>query len=118
MKKQMQTMETRIQHLENREQINLVLEQRMNTMQLELKDKEQYDRNRNLEVNQLDWLPDENLGQVIKSLANNFNITYHESEIETAHRIPNRNKKKPSTIIIQFKHRNSRDKWLNEKKEL
>ena len=87
-------------------------------MQLESKQREQYDRNRNLEVNQLDWLQDENLNQVIKNLASNFNIEYHESEIEAAHRIPNRNKNKPSSVIIQFKHRNSRDKWLNEKKRI
>jgi hypothetical protein len=118
MKKTMQELEIRIQELENKEERTKVLEKKMNTMFIENKDKEQYDRNRNLEIGQLDWLTNENLPQVISELAKNFNIQHNDNEIETAHRIPNRNKEKPSVIIIQFKNRNYRDKWLQQRKRI
>ena len=117
-KAKLQTLEEKIQAMENKEEKTVLLEKKLNTMYRETKEKEQYDRNRNLEINQLDWLQEENLKQVINDLARNFNIAHQDAEIETAHIIPNRNRNKPSTVIIQFKHRNSRDKWLNEKKRI
>lgn len=117
-KEKLQQTEVRLAKLEGDNEKNAIIEKRMNTMYREAKEKEQYDRNRNLEINQLDWLQDENLHQVIGDLASNFNIQHSDSEIEAAHRIPNRDSNKPSTLIIQFKSRDYRDKWLKEKKRV
>lgn len=83
------------------------------------KEKEQYERNRNIEINQLDWLPNENLKEVIQKVAHSFGLdNYRPEHIDAAHRIPNRNKEKPSTIIIQFKHREGRDAWVAQRKKV
>jgi len=119
LKNQMKAMEVRVQELENCEVRHKATEKKIATIDREAKEKEQYNRNRNLEVNQLDWLPDENIRQVMENLAHNFNIQgFQQDQIDAIHRIPNRNKNKPSTLIVQFKHRDCRDMWLLQKKRI
>lgn len=118
-KKQLKTMEDRILELENREVRNKIVEQTLATMNREAKEKEQYDRNKNLEINQLDWLPDENIREVVENLAKNFNVQgFEDNHIDAVHRIPNRDKNKPSVLIIQFKHRDCRNMWLDQRKRI
>jgi hypothetical protein len=112
-------MEQRLQVLENREVVNKKVEETVKTFKKETKEKEQYDRNRNLEISQLEWLHEENLLRVINSLAQNFNVQgYNENQIEVAHRIPNKNSNKPSTVIIQFKHRDARNMWMQQRRKI
>lgn len=117
-KTRLKQMEEKVQNFENIEEKNLAVEKRMNILHKEMKEKEQYERNKNLEINQLDWMENEDLTKVIEDLAKNFNVSFQSTEIEKAHRIPNRNKNKPSSVIIQFKFRESRDRWLKEKRRI
>ena len=112
-------MEDRLNILEKKEERNKNIEVTLQNLTTETKEKEQYDRNRNLEINQMDWLPNENLKEIVQRVADNFNIkSYKPEQIEAAHRIPNRNRQKPSAVIIQFKHRDYRDAWLEHKKRI
>lgn len=82
-------------------------------------EKDQYERNRNLEINQLDWLPEEKIPDVVERLAHAFGVTFFKHEmVDAAHRLPNKNKSKPSTLLLQFKHRDCRDAWLQAKKKI
>ena len=119
LKTRMTTLEDRMQTLENKEVKYKKIEQTIETMSNTSREKEQYDRNRNLEIGQLDWMENEKLPEVIQRVAENFNVqNFRQEQIETAHRIPNRDKDKPSVLIIQFKHRESRNQWLEQKKRI
>jgi hypothetical protein len=88
-------------------------------LKIELKEKDQYDRNRNLEINGLDWPTQENLRDTVQRVANCYGLDFHRAEhVDVGHRIPNKNKNKASTIILQFKHRESRDAWLAAKRRI
>jgi hypothetical protein len=118
LKKSMDEAERRIQMLENKDVKYNAMEKKMSEIQKSVTDKEQYERNRNLEICQLDWLENENIPQVLENLARNFNIPFSHNEVEVAHRIPNRNKEKPSALIVQFKHRESRNRWMEQRKRI
>lgn len=117
MKEKLKNMEERLNKMESKKDTSANLEMKMHQIEVENKEKEQYDRNRNLEINQLDWLANEKLNDLIPKLAQIFNVrNFRQDQIETMHRIPNRNKNKCSSIIIQFKHREYRTEWLRNRK--
>lgn len=119
MKIKMKDMEERLFKLENSEANGKEIEKKIQELTLDAKEKDQYERNRNLEINQLDWLPNENIREVVQRVADKFNIkSFKHEQIEAGHRIPNRNKTKPSVIILQFKHREFRDAWLATRKKI
>ena len=86
-------------------------------LKMNTRERDQYERNRNIEVHNVDQAKNENLRDVVGKLATAFGIRYYRPEmIDAAHRLPSKNKDRPPAIIIQFKFRDSRDAWINEKK--
>lgn len=119
LKTQISTMEERFNNLEEAKKEHQMLNGEIQQLRNDVREKDQYERNRNLEINGLDWLPNEDLPQVVQKVATAFGVKNYKKEmIDAAHRIPNKNKDKPSTLIMQFKHRDCRDAWLRAKKTI
>jgi len=96
-------MEKKIDEFENNNKSQEKVSDRIEEINLAVHEKEQYDRNRNIEINELDRLPNEKLPEVVRKLANAFGITFYRPEmIDAAHRIPNKNKNKPDCLISLY----------------
>jgi len=123
-KKENEDLKKKISELENKMEGNdekvlqfVQLEKRIEEMKLSQCEKEQYDRNKNIEINGLEENPKENLHDVMKKMADAYGIQdYRTDVVEKMHRIPSKNKEKVSSIIVQFKRREDRDKWISAKK--
>ena len=95
------------------------LENKIDEMKINQHEMEQYERNKNIEINGLDEIRNESTHDVIKKLAKAFVIEdFKPDTVEKAHRIPNKNKDKTNSFIVQFKNREARDKWIEAKKKI
>lgn len=76
---------------------------------------EQYGRNRNLELVQVEECQQENLEDVVMKVANIMDINLVANEIEAVHRLPSK-PGKIRKIIVQFTSRKKRDEFVFMKK--
>jgi hypothetical protein len=119
LKERMNQLEKKIEQNQLTKDENVALLQNIQEVKMEVKEKDQYDRNRNLEINGLDWPNNENLQETVQRVADAYGVNFYKpDQVDVGHRIPNKNKNKPSAIIIQFKHRESRDAWLSSRKKI
>ena len=51
-------------------------------------------------------------------MANKANIPFQRDEVDVIHRLPrmDKDKRKPRNVVIQFKNRTARNKWLEKRK--
>jgi len=55
----------------------------------------------------------------LHKIAQQFDInTYNATQVDKAHRIPNRNPNKNEAIVVQFKCRVDRDAWITARKKV
>lgn len=74
---------------------------------------EQYGRNRNLEIDNIEQVQGEDVENIAITVAEKLRIVVKESDIEVAHRIPSKsNSNRPLKIIVQLASRKLRDKIL------
>lgn len=85
-------------------------------LQIRLQESEQYARNRNIEISGIEQRKNENLREVMHSIASKLNIHLEDSDIDIIHRVPTRNERYPPKIIVQFVTRTKRNVWLSKKK--
>lgn len=86
-----------------------LLEHRVNQM-------EQYSRNKNIEIKGVQEIERENLKEVVVSIASKMGVEMNGNEIDVVHRVNNKGNKEPKDIIVQFKHRENRDKIMQSRK--
>lgn len=89
----------------------------VNIMKIEQYEQEQYMRNKNIEIANVDVCQNEDIVDTIERIAKQFNISHDLKEVEKAHRVPTRNPNKTPNIVIQFKTREDRDKWIKSRKK-
>jgi chromosome segregation ATPase len=78
---------------------------------------EQHSRKQNAEIIGLEQQDHENLHDIFDEICNKMQIKgINKNDIDVIHRIPNK-KKTPENVIIRFKHRNTRDNFINQKKK-
>jgi Skp family chaperone for outer membrane proteins len=78
---------------------------------------EQYSRNRNIELANVEQLESENIEQIILNIAEKLNIELDARDIDAVHRLPTKVKKGSDKIIVQFTTRKTRDSFLEKRKE-
>lgn len=78
---------------------------------------DQYQRNKNLEIDNIVEKKGENLKEVIKTVADKLNIEIDFKDLDIVHRLPAR-KDRISTIICQFSNRAVRDEFLKNKRKV
>ena len=84
----------------------------INDLQMRMIHSEQYARNRNIEIINVEQRPAENLVSVVEKLANEMGVDYADGDIDVVHRVPTRNRDAPPKIIVQFKTRTLHANWM------
>lgn len=77
---------------------------------------DQYHRNRNVEIQGVKELPNEDCADIIVNIANEININIEKTDIDVPHRLKKPKGNRPAAIIAQFKSCQKRDLLLTEKK--
>jgi regulator of replication initiation timing len=84
----------------------------------QLEDLEQYNRNKNIQIDGVPEIPNENVGVILQKISHvvglPLNIT---SDIQAMHRIPTKRERGPKPIIVQFSNRQTRDEFLSKCKK-
>lgn len=97
---------------------NQCLHRDFSKLQEQVNHLDQYGRRNNLEIHGVDEKPNENLGEILTSIANTLNLPYDANGVEGVHRLPMRKKaaNRPPAIIVRFVNRQNTAKWLEKKK--
>lgn len=78
---------------------------------------EQYARNRNFEVINVQQTPGENLLQIIETLAEELGVDYEHGDVDVVHRVPTRSRDAPPKIIVQLQNRTLHEKWMSKRQQ-
>lgn len=86
----------------------------------QLNNMDQYSRNRNIEINGIIEMHDENLLNILTVIARKLEVNnFSGHEVEAIHRLPTRNQgSKPRPIVVQFLRRNVRDTFIEKCKRV
>lgn len=88
------------------------------TLSIHINKLDQYGRNKNIELVNVQELPGEDVTNLVLKLANVLDIELAESDIEAAHRIPYRDVTKTSRIIVQLSSRKKREEFLEKRRSV
>lgn len=81
-------------------------------LEMRMVQSEQYARNRNLEIINVEQRPGEDLVKIVEKLANEMGVEYVDGDIDVVHRVPTRSRDAPPKIIVQLKTRTLHAKWM------
>lgn len=85
----------------------------------EINNLDQYHRNKNLEIYGLQESHNENLHALIMEIASKLNISgFTPDDIDAIHRLPNRDARRPKSVVVQFCKRKIRDSFLSKGKQI
>jgi Baculovirus FP protein len=79
---------------------------------------DQYSRNKNIELSNVEELDRENLEEIVMEIAKQLDVDIEERDIDAVHRLPTKIKKGSDKIIVQFTSRKKRDSFLEKRKLL
>ena len=77
---------------------------------------DQYGRNKNLEIENVEYKKEESVEEIVLNLAKELSIDIVRSDIDAAHRLPSKDSKRPPKILVQFVARKKRDSFLAKRK--
>lgn len=98
--------------------LNDKLEAKDKELKMRIRDHEQYNRNRNIIISGVETHQNEDLLDVIDTMAGYLHIPdHHREDVDIIHRLPaSKNDKQHPRIVVQFKTRTKRDAWLVNKR--
>ena len=110
-------MENRLNQVEQKDVANVRLEDDIKKMKLYQQELDQYSRNKNIEITGIEQTQREDVRQIVEKMAEKLEIeNFTQDLIDKCHRVQSRNVNKPNAIIVQFKTREDRDRWVGKKK--
>lgn len=77
---------------------------------------DQYSRNKNLELDNVEQYEGENVEEIVIKTAHLLNFNINKDDIDAAHRIPSRKVDRPNKIIVQLISRKKRDLFIDKKR--
>ena len=89
---------------------------KIKAMEIKINESEQYSRNKNIEIHNVEEDDNENLEKVVINVAKELGVSLENSEIEIVHRVNSRNKKHPRPILVQMLSRKKRNEIIEKKK--
>jgi ribosome-binding protein aMBF1 (putative translation factor) len=95
-----------------------VLEENVVDLTSQLTRLEQYGRNRNIEIDNVELIEGEIVEDIVLKVAQVLHIDLASSEIDAAHRLPSRKTTQPPKIIVQFVSRKKRDEFMSARRQL
>lgn len=96
---------------------NKMLREKMMKMENSVEELEQYSRNRNIQIDGIPCVKDENLEKLVQDIATQIDVEITGGEIDVVHRIPSRYNKNPEPIVVQFLSRKKRDEMIEKGKK-
>jgi len=101
------------------EQQNNELKKSVADYKIKLENLEQYNRNKNIQIDAVPETENEKMTEVIQKLSTLSDIPLNYSaDVQAMHRIPTRREKGPKPIVVQFSNRQTRDAVLLKCKKL
>jgi len=96
---------------------NLKLSTEVKSCRLQLEELEQYNRNRNVQIEGVPEIESENMQNIVNTLAHVIDVPIDFStDVQAVHRVPTKRSKGPKPIILQFSNRQKRDLFLKNSK--
>lgn len=96
---------------------NKVLRDRLTSLQLHVEDLDQYNRNRNVEIDGIPETQNENIETVVNQLSQLVGVNLNfANDVQAVHRVPTRRKSGIKPIILQFSNRQKRNTFLQRAK--
>jgi len=86
-------------------------------LQQRMVNSEQYARNRNIEITNVEQLPKEDLHQIMFNIAADIGVCLNPGDIDIMHRVPTKSRGAPPKIIVQFTTRKIREHWLEKRNQ-
>ena len=80
-----------------------------------LREMEQYNRNKSIEISGVVKTNEENVLDVMKNLSDVMQINFDANDVDVIHRVPTWKRDQTEKIIVQFKIRTQRNVWLKKK---
>lgn len=93
-------------------QNNLKLTQRVNELEVKVRDLEQYSRRNNIEISGLPKTPGENVMDILRDVGRAIGVEVAASGVVAVHRVPTYNKARIPPIVAKFTTRDQRDAWM------
>lgn len=84
---------------------------------LQVNNQNQYSRNKNFEIINVEEAAGENIEEIVMKIANKLNVDLNVNDIDCAHRLPAKNNR-TSRIIVQLTTRKKRDLIINNRRNL
>ncbi|XP_065203980.1 uncharacterized protein LOC135834071 [Planococcus citri] len=96
---------------------NKELKKTCDNLQDKVNDLDQYSRIENVIINGIPQKDDENIRQVVTLVAEKLNVTLHECDISTAHRLPSKPDRIPA-IIVRLNNRDKKSELVINSRKL
>jgi hypothetical protein len=95
-----------------------ILEENVEDLSGQLIRLEQYGRNKNIEVDNVEFIEGEVVEDIVIKLAKVLKIELSDRDIEAAHRLPSRKSTNSPKIIVQFASRKKRNEFVAARSQL
>ena len=119
LKLELKTTNKKVEELDQKITNMAKIETQVKQVEAKQNDKDQYERNRNLEIANVATCRNEVIEDTMERIAHCFGVpNYDFIQIDKVHRLPAKKDPSISSIIVQFKYRHDRDHWLNFKKKI
>jgi hypothetical protein len=87
------------------------------TITTKLNQLDQYSRNRNFEIDNIEKRDEEDIEEILINLAEKLHINLKREDIDAAHRLPTRKDQGPPKIIVQLTSRKKRDEFVSARRQ-
>lgn len=98
------------------EKENKDLKIRVEELEISMDDLQQYTRNKNIQIDGIIKVKDENLKDIVIAIGEKVNLTIQNNDIDAIHRVPTRSKINPEPIIVQFLSRQMKESIVQKVK--
>lgn len=95
---------------------NQQLKESVSDLKDRLRTLEQYSRRANLEISGVPETANENTLGLLQDIGKSIGQVVEAGDVTAAHRVPSFNKKRASSLVVQFLYRSQRDAWLSSYK--
>lgn len=97
---------------------NLALKNQVTSVEIRMRNLEQYSRRTNIEISGVPETKGEVVGELLQDVAKAVRVDMRHANVVAAHRVPTFNKQRAAPIIVKFVTSEERDMWITAFKEV
>lgn len=91
---------------------NKLLKLKVQELECNMEELQQYTRNRNIQIDGIPKKNDEKLKEIVQTIGSKIDVNIKESDIDAIHRIPTRSTTNPEPIVVQFVTRQMKETMM------